>query len=281
MKYFIKRIGMKKYLVQGFVAVSLMTGSAVASDVLAVVNGHKITKEDIAPLLAQSGMKFEQLPPQIKQRVIDQAIERELLKEKALKSGVERSKEYKEALRKLKADLALEIWMRKKYNSIRISDKEAKDFYNKNIDKFKQPEMVHARHILVKSEKEAKDIINILKKTPKDKLKAKFIELAKTKSVGPSSKRGGDLGFFRRGQMVKPFSDAAFALKPGSFTTTPVKTQFGYHIIYVEEKKPATTVPFAQVKERIKAQLKMRKFQEMVKKEAQKLKKKAKIKKNI
>lgn len=272
---------MKKYIVGGLVALSLVASSAVAGKVIAEVNGKKITTEDIAPMLAQSGMKFEQLPPQIKQKVVDQAIERELLKEKAINSGIERSKEFKEALAKLKADLALEIWMRKQYNSIKISDKEAKEFYKQNIDKFKQPEMVHARHILVKSEEEAKKIIAELKKTPKDKLKAKFIELAQTKSVGPSGKRGGDLGFFKKGQMVKPFSDAAFSLKPGEFTKTPVKTQFGYHIIYVEEKKPASTVPFEQVKDKIKQQLKMKKFQELVKKEAEKLKKSAKIKKMI
>ncbi|BCD61814.1 peptidylprolyl isomerase [Nitratiruptor sp. YY08-26] len=272
---------MKKYFVGGLVALSLVASSAVAGKVLAVVNGKKITTEDAAPMLAQSGMKFEQLPPQIQQKVVDQLVERELLKEKALKSGVEKTKEYKEALNKLKADLALEIWMRKQFNSIKVSDKEAEDFYKKNIDKFKQPERVHARHILVKSEKEAKDIINELKKTPKDKLKEKFIELAKTKSVGPSGKRGGDLGYFKQGQMVKPFSDAAFSLKPGEFTTQPVKTQFGYHIIYVEDKKPASTVPFAQVKEKIKSQLKMQKFQKVIKSEAEKLKKSAKIKKNV
>ncbi len=272
---------MRRYLVGGLVALSLVASSAVAGKVLAEVNGKKITTDDVAPMLAQSGMKFEQLPPQIQQKVVDQAIERELLKEKAIKSGIEKSKEFKEALKKLKTDLALEIWMRKQYNSIKVSDKEAKDFYQKNIDKFKRPEMVHARHILVKSEKEAQDIINELKKTPKSKLKEKFIELAKSKSVGPSGKRGGDLGFFRKGQMVKPFSDAAFSLKPGSFTTKPVKTQFGYHIIYVEEKKPASTTPFSEVKEKIKQQLKMQKFQELIKAEAEKLKKSAKIKKNI
>ncbi len=272
---------MKKYVISGLVALSLVASSAVAGKVLAVVNGKKITTEDAAPMLARSGMKFEQLPPQIKEKIVDQLIERELLKEKALKSGIEKTKEYQEALKKLKADLALEIWMRKQFNSIKVSDKEAQEYYKKNIDKFKRPEMVHARHILVKSEKEAQDIINELKKTPKNKLKEKFIELAKTKSVGPSGKRGGDLGFFRRGQMVKPFSDAAFALKPGEFTKKPVKTQFGYHIIYVEEKKPASTVPFEKVKERIKSQLKMKKFQELVKRESEKLKKSAKIEKKI
>ncbi|MRJ02689.1 MAG: peptidylprolyl isomerase [Epsilonproteobacteria bacterium] len=272
---------MKHYIVGGLVALALTAGSAVAAQVIAEVNGKKITTDDIAPILAQSGMRFEQLPPQIKEKVVEQAIERELLKEKAIKSGIEHTKEFKEALQKLKGDLALETWMRKQYEAITITDSEAKSYYNKHKEQFKQPEMVHARHILVKSESEAKEIIKELEKTPKSQLKEKFIELAKTKSVGPSGKRGGDLGFFRRGQMVKPFSDAAFSLRPGQFTKEPVKTQFGYHVIYVEEKKPASTIPFEKVKERIKQQLHMEKFQERVRKEAEKLKRHAKIKKML
>ncbi len=271
---------MKKYLVSGLVAASLLGVGAFAK-VLATVNGKKITEEDVAPIVAQTGRSFDQLPKEIQKKVLDQAIERELLKEEALKSGVQSSKEYKEALERIKKDLAFEIWMKKKFNEIKVSDSEARSFYDKNIEKFKRPEMVHARHILVKSESEAKDIINILKKTPKDKLKQKFIELAQKKSVGPSGRRGGDLGYFARGQMVKPFSQAAFSLKPGEFTKKPVKTQFGYHIIYVEDKKPAKTVEFNKVKERIKAQLRMKKFQEWIKKEAQNLKSKANISKNI
>ncbi len=272
---------MKRLIITSLAALSIAASGAVAGKVLAEVNGKKITTDDIAPILAQSGVSFEQLPPQIRQQVVDQAIERELLKEKALKSGIERSSEYKKALQKLKEDLALEMWMRKKFDEISVSDSEAKAFYNKNREKFKQPEMVHARHILVKSESEARQIIDELKKTPKSQLKQKFIELAKKKSIGPSAQRGGDLGFFKRGQMVKPFSDAAFSLRPGDFTKTPVKTQFGYHVIYVEEKKSAQTVPFEKVKEQIKQQLKMQKFQQEMQKEAQRLKSGAKIKKML
>lgn len=271
---------MKKILVSGLVAISLAS-SMMASQVLATVNGKKITKEEVNSILKAAGVTYDQLKPELKGRVLDQAIERELLKEHAIKSGIEKTKDYKEALEKIKRDLALEIWMKKQFNSIKISDKEAKDFYQKNIDKFKMPARVHARHILVKDEKEAKDIIKELNSTPKDKIKEKFIELAKTKSVGPSGKNGGDLGYFGARQMVKPFSDAAFKLKPGEYTKEPVQTQFGYHVIYVEDKKPAKTVSFDEVKDRIKQQLKMQKFQEIISKEAKKLKKSAKIKKNI
>ncbi|MRI83714.1 MAG: peptidylprolyl isomerase [Nitratiruptor sp.] len=271
---------MKGYILAGAL-IALGLSGAIAGEVIAEVNGKKITSDDVAPMLAQSGMRFEQLPPQIKEKVVEQAIERELLKEHAIKSGIQRSKEFQEALKRLKEDLALETWMRKQYDSITITDSEAKAFYEKNRERFKQPEMVHARHILVKSESEAKAIIRELEATPKHKRKEKFIQLAKERSVGPSGQRGGDLGFFKREQMVKPFSDAAFALTPGEFTKEPVKTQFGYHVIYVEEKRPASVVPFEKVKEQIKRQLHMERFQERVKQEVERLKKRARIKKML
>jgi len=272
---------MRKLLAKGLVAISLAAVVSMGAEVLATVNGKNITKEDVNSILKSAGITFDQLRPDLKQKVVDQAIERELLKEYAIKSGIQEDPEYKKALEKIKQDLAMEIWMKKQFDSIKISDEEAQEFYKKNIEKFKRPQMVHARHILVKSEEEAKKIIEELKKTPKDKLKEKFIELAKSKSVGPSGKNGGDLGYFGPKQMVKPFSDAAFKLNVGEITTTPVRTQFGYHIIYVEDKKPASTIPFAEVKEKIKQQLKMQKFQEIVSKKAQELKKSAKIEKKI
>jgi parvulin-like peptidyl-prolyl isomerase len=272
---------MKKLIIAGLGA-AVLALSLPASDVLATVNGHKITKADIQEVMNAMGARttYDALPPEVKKKVLDQVIEQQLLQEKALKSGIEKDKEYKEALAKLKKKLALDVWMKKELDKIKVSDAEAKKAYNEHKSAFQRPESVHARHILVKTEKEAKEIIDILKKTPKSKLKAKFEELARTRSTGPSASRGGDLGTFGRKQMVKEFSDAAFALKAGEFTKKPVKTQFGYHVIYVEEKHPAQTIPFSEVKERIKQNLKMEKFKEKMQKLAQELKAKAKIKYN-
>ena len=270
---------MKKLIIAGLSAATLAL-SLSAADVLATVNSHKITKEDVQSALNAMGARtsYDALPDDVKKRVLDQVIEQQLLQEKALKSGIEKKKEYKEALEKLKKKLALDIWMKKQLDTIKVSDAEAKKAYEEHKNAFQRPETVHARHILVKTEAEAKQIIEELKKIPKSKLKAKFEELAKAKSTGPSAARGGDLGTFGRGQMVKPFSDAAFALNAGELTQTPVKTQFGYHVIYVEEKHPAQTIPFNEVKERIKQNLKMEKFKGKIQKTAQELRSKAKIK---
>jgi EpsD family peptidyl-prolyl cis-trans isomerase len=269
---------MKRIILAGLSAATLAL-SLPAADVLATVNGQTITKEDVQAILNSMGarMTYDALPDNIKKKVLDQVIEQELLQEHAIQSGVERDTEYKKALEKLKKKLALDIWMKKQLDQLHISDKEAKKVYEEHKDSFKRPESVHAYHILVKTEEEAKQIINELKHTPKSQLKEKFQELAKSKSTGPSASRGGDLGTFGPGQMVKPFNDAAFALKAGEFTTQPVKTQFGYHVIYVEEKKPAETIPFSQVKDRIKQNLKMEKFKERIQTIAKELRSQAKI----
>ncbi|WP_456383310.1 peptidylprolyl isomerase [Hydrogenimonas sp.] len=272
---------MKKLVIAGLGAAALAL-SLPAADTLATVNGHKVTKADVQEVMNAMGARttYDSLPVDVKKKVLDQVIEQRLLQEKAIKSGIEKDKEYKEALEKLKKKLALDVWMKKELDRIKVTDAEAKKAYEEHKNAFQRPESVHARHILVKTEAEAKAIIAELNKTPKSKLKAKFEELAKSKSTGPSASRGGDLGTFGRKQMVKPFSDAAFALKAGEYTKKPVKTQFGYHVIYVEEKMPAQTIPFSEVKERIKQNLKMEKFKTKMQKLAQDLKAKAKIKYN-
>lgn len=143
---------------------------------------------------------------------------------------------------------------------VQVTEQEAKDFYNSNQDKFAQPEMAHARHILItakeaepKADKDRKRAKLVqIKKQLKDG--ADFAELAKQYSDCPSKERGGDLGFFPRGQMVKPFDQAAFKMMPGDISDI-VETEFGYHLIKLEEKKPAKTVSFDEAKAKITAYL--------------------------
>ena len=146
------------------------------------------------------------------------------------------------------------------------------------MGEFKEKESVHARHILVKTEDEAKKIITELKPLSGAKLKEKFIELAKKDSTGPSGSNGGDLGYFSKGQMVPAFNDKVFTMKKGTITEAPVKTQFGYHVIYLEDKKPSLTRSFDEVKAFIEQRLKMEKFKTVVKKKMDTLQKQAVIK---
>jgi len=266
----------KKVILSSIAAAVL--GVSLNATVYATVNGEDVNDQDIAVLMrAMQGAKFETLPSDAKQKIVEQAVERKLLTTEATKSGIEKDKAYLDALKHIKSDLALEIWMKKIFDSVKVDSKDVKDYYDKNADKFMQPATVKARHILVKTEEEAKDAIKQLEGLSGQKLNDKFIELATTKSAGPSGQGGGDLGWFAANQMVKPFADAAFALKKGEITKTPVQTQFGYHVILVEDTKAAEKASFDTVKAQIENGLKMEKFRVQVSEKAKKLREGAKV----
>ncbi len=265
----------------------LLTSSLSFAATLATVDGTKISEEDVNNALMQATQgRLAQLPSdkqqQLKKQFLEELIAKQVIFEDAKKKGITNSKEYKEQLDKIiasiKKDLAIKLWQKKLFEGIKISDKDLRDYYNKNKQEFMQKESVHARHILVKDKDEAKKIVAQLQGLHGEALKKKFIELAKEKSTGPSGPRGGDLGYFTKGQMVPPFEKAAFGTKVGHITTTPVHTEFGYHIIYVEDKKKPAIKPFNEVKPYIEQRLKMEKFREVMQQKLQALKSKAKIK---
>jgi peptidyl-prolyl cis-trans isomerase C len=163
-----------------------------------------------------------------------------------------------------------------------VSDQEAQKFYDENKDKFETSESVRASHILIGVDQEAAEADKkkarekaetILKEVKSGK---DFAELAKKDSTCPSSAQGGDLGYFGKGQMVKPFEDAALALKPGEISGI-VETQFGFHIIKLTDKKPATTVTFSEAKDKIVDYLKRQKLEKLIGEYVDGLKKNAKI----
>ena len=270
---------MFKSVKTSLLAVAVMATSVVASDILVTVNGKNITKQDAEAFVSATAPNahFSQLAPQQQEMVKRTLVEKVLFADLAKKEGIDKTPEFKRNMQKIADELAVNMWMKKQMDSAVVSDSEAKDFYTKNKEKFMMPETVHARHILVKSEKEANDIIKQLKGLKGDKLKEKFIELAKAKSTGPSGPKGGDLGSFKKGQMVPEFSKAVWALKPGEITTKPVKTQFGYHVIYLEAKNPSQPVAYDAVKDKIIATLKQQEFAKKISQIAKELRSKAKI----
>ncbi|SMC25852.1 peptidyl-prolyl cis-trans isomerase C [Desulfacinum hydrothermale DSM 13146] len=185
--------------------------------------------------------------------------------------------------RELTQNSAIEQFIDKELSKgISVSDAEAEAFYKERHELFERPERVHARHILAAV---APDAPESEKKAAREKIAEAqkrlqkgddFATVASEMSDCPSREKGGDLGFFGRGQMVKPFEKAAFALKPGQ-TSDVVETQFGYHLIQVMEKKPAETVPFAKVKETIAEHLKKEKVKKVVEDFVSKTKTQAKI----
>jgi len=267
----------------------LLTGSMASAKTLATVNGKAITQADVnTELMSATQGRVNQIPiarlAMFKKQVLQQLISKEIIFDNAKKSGIlnspEYKKEYKKLLSRMKEELAIQVWQKKLADSIKISNKELRDYYNKNKDEFKEKESVHARHILVKTKAEAEKIISELKGLHGQKLEEKFIELAKKDSTGPSGAKGGDLGYFAQGQMVPAFNDKVFSMKKGTITLTPVKTQFGYHVIYLEDKKPAMTRTFNEVKTFIEQRLKMEKFKEVFKQKMDALQKSAVVKFN-
>ncbi|WP_457744296.1 peptidylprolyl isomerase [Sulfurimonas sp.] len=265
----------------------LLTSSIASAKTLVTVNGKAITQKDVnTELMSATQGRLNQIPADkqetFKKQVLQQLIGKEIIYDDAKKSGILNSPEYKteynKLLKRMKKELAIQVWQKKLLGSIKISNKALKDYYNKNKEEFNEKASVHARHILVKTKAEAQKIIAELKPLSGAKLKAKFIELAKKDSTGPSAPKGGDLGFFSKGQMVPAFNKRVFSMKKGTVTLTPVKTQFGYHVIYLEDKKPAVTRKFDEVKAFIEQRLKMEKFKKVFKEKMDELQKKAIIK---
>ncbi|MBK5101874.1 MAG: peptidyl-prolyl cis-trans isomerase [Desulfobacteraceae bacterium] len=165
---------------------------------------------------------------------------------------------------------------------VTISGEETKSYYDSHLDSFKQPEEVKASHILIKIDSQAKESQKTEARKKLEEVQKKlnkgddFAALAKEFSQGPSSAKGGDLGYFRRGQMVKPFEEAAFALRPGEVSDI-VETRFGYHLIKIFDKRPETTMAFKDIKEKLQQYLKQGKVREQVSAYVEELKGKAKV----
>ncbi len=257
-----------------------------AAAIVATVNGTQITTDEVNQVLMEGTQgRFNTLPKEkqdeLRKRIIEGMIAQELVYADAKKSGVLKSKEYEEELKdvmqRVEKQLASKVWEKQQYDKIVVTDAEIRKYYDSHTNEFVEKEKVHARHILVKTEAEANKIIEGLKGKQGEALKTAFIEDAKKFSTGPSGPKGGDLGSFPRGQMVPEFNDKVFSMEVGTITTTPVKTQFGYHIIYLEDKMSGKELGFDEVKSFIEQKLKMEKFKEAMEQKMKALQSSAKI----
>ena len=256
-----------KKIITSTIAAFTLAASLHATEVIATVNGVDITHEDLQSYLQQMPPEARQSQNLTKENLREQLIQRELLTQYAIKSGIEKDAEYKQLLNRLKRDLAFEIWMGQEIDAIDISETRMREYYEANKERFSQvaTDQVRARHILVESESEAKNIIATLQKSKN--IKDDFIQSAKKNSTCPSAANGGDLGFFGQGQMVPEFERASFGLKKGEITTQPVKTEFGYHIILIDDTKSQYEVLKPMIERNLKMPLFGKKLEEITEQE--------------
>ncbi|NHO53575.1 peptidylprolyl isomerase [Acetobacter estunensis] len=218
---------------------------------VATVNGEKITLGDIRKAATNMPPQLRQLPPNvIFPMLVNQAVDQKAIQIAARKDNLQNDPETKAAM-ETAANTALQnSWLSKQVMP-QLTDAAVHDYYVKNYANKPAEKEVHARHILVKTEAEANDIIKQLKGG------ADFGTLAAKLSTdkGSAQNNGGDLGWFKKGDMVPAFSDAAFAMKPGTYSQTPVKSQFGYHVIQVLEDRTVPVPKEDEVKDKIRQKL--------------------------
>lgn len=279
-------VGGSKFFVL-IVSALVFSISIVSAKVLATVDGVQITESVFDELKAQNpGFDFNKLPKKDQQDLLNQAIDNILISKEAQKNKLDTTPEFTQTFNKItqsiKDRLLVQIWVQQEARNIasktQVTEQEALKYYNDHKSDFSQPN-VHARHIVVKTESEAKKIIDELNRVPKSKIEEKFIEIANKQTMDPGNKQaqnGGDLGSFTKEQMVKPFSDAAFGMNVGAFSKAPVKTEFGYHVIYVVDK--ANEYSFDKIKPALMNMLGEQKVGQELKKKVDGFRSKANVK---
>src|SRR5215210_1768488 len=234
--------------VAGCFAATLLAGAPSraqeANPVLAKVNGAEIRASDVALAEEELGPSLAQMDPATKKdNVLSFLIDMKIVAKAAEDKKVENSDEFKKRLAFTRNRLLMDSLLANEGKAA-TTDDAMKKVYEEASKQIVGEQAVHARHILVETEDEAKALEDELKKG------ADFAELAKKKSKDPGASDGGDLGFFTKEQMVPEFSTVAFALEPGKISD-PVKSQFGWHVIKVEEKRNRKAPEFEQVKSQI------------------------------
>jgi peptidyl-prolyl cis-trans isomerase C len=222
------------------------------------VNGVSISQAFADTLLAEQTAKGAPDSPELRNAVREELIRRELLVQQAKKAGLDRKPDIAAQAEVAKQAILIRGYVQQYVQKNPINDEQLQAEYNKVKAQVGGTEY-KTRHILVKEESEAKAIIDELKKDA-----GKFDELAK-QSTDPGSKdNGGDLGWAAPGNYVKPFADALIMLEKGKFTETPVQSQFGYHVILLEDTRPTTFPPFEEIKQRILQQMQQQQIGKMV-----------------
>ena len=264
-------------LVRMFAVAVLVIGAAFAptpapaaekDPVVALVNGVKIHRSDVEEARTRLPERFRQGSIEgVFGILVNTLIDSKLMAAEARRQGIAADPAFKRRMAMV-TERVLERALLTRHLERTLTDAVLKKAYAGMVGKMSGKKEIRARHILLKTKKEALAVIAELNKG------ADFAELAKKKSIGPSKEAGGDLGYFGEGQMVPAFFKAAFALDVGAVSKVPVETRFGWHVIKLEDKRDVKPPTFAEVRERLSAELSRKIGGEYI----ESLRKKAKVK---
>ena len=226
--------------------------------VVATVDGVEITESEIAFASRDFADQMSQVPPtQWRQVLTDVVIDMQVMANAARDLGIAEEDDFQRQVAFLTMRALRNAYLAREVEG-KVTDTEVQAAYDAQFADYEGEDERSARHILVETKEAAEAVIAELKAG------ADFAELAKEKSTGPSGSDGGDLGYFSRGRMVQPFEDAAFALEVGTFTDTPVETQFGWHVIKVEDARKQPAPEFAAVREQLRQELLRTRYTEVM-----------------
>ena len=237
---------------------------------VAVVNGKSLSKSEFDLYVENVGRQSKrEIAAAEKPQLLDQFISMKLAADAAEKEGVAKEAKVSDQLELARLNVLVDAGLQKWLEAHPVTDEELRPEYDEQVAQL--PREYHARHILVDDQAKAVSITKELKAG------GDFVKLAEKNSKDPSGKSGGDLGWFTLDTMVKPFSDAVAALQPGQLTDAPVQSQFGWHVIKLEESRVTAAPPFEEVKDRVKMLVQRKKLQTYL----EDLRKNAKIEKKI
>jgi peptidyl-prolyl cis-trans isomerase C len=236
-------------LALAFALIGIQPASAADDPVVAIVDKIKIHLSQVREMHGRLPAQYQQMPfDSIYAGLVESMIDTKLAAAEARKQGIQKTQEFKDQMARIEEQVLQRIVLDHMVKES-ITDAVLRARYEEVAKSVAGNEQIRVRHILLKTEEEAAKVIEELKKG------GDFAKLAKERSTGPTSKDGGDLGFFGKGQMVPDFEKAAFAIGTGEYTQKPVKTEFGWHVIKVEERRQSDVPKFEDVADGLRENL--------------------------
>ena len=240
-------------------ATLFFSASAFAGDAVATVNGKPIKQSLFDFIVKDATDHGQKVDDNVREVIMSKLISSELVLQEAQKSGMDKKPDYLAKEELTRRELLVNVYIQDYLKNHPVSESDTKAAYEKFKTELGDKEY-SARHILLASEAEAKDVISQLNKG------GDFSKIAKEKSIDPGSKeKGGDLGWFALGGMVKPFAEAVAKLQKGKTSTEPVQTQFGWHVIKLDDVRELKAPAYDKVKENLQKQLSQRQLEKMLK----------------